>query len=205
MTNSKTASRFTSKKTSEGSLEVGLLFYKLPNHEHVAMRYKWSDQTGFHSPEALSKQHVLDACVHMKDADPASEYIHERVVLQGQGYFAFWTPKKRRKVWIRDSKRKVFDHPPLVIVVKNYRMYIYELAINRRPTLNSYLYHPRYHGVDVHGHRVGQCHVKIPDTMEPNPEAWEDSFFMSKFNEMPYPTRQKRWGQLRDLLYDDHD
>lgn len=200
MSNKKKVSRFNSKQNIEGSLEVGLLFYKLPNEEHLAMRYKWDDNVGFHTPEALSKQHVMDACVHMKESDATTEYIHERVVLQGQNYFAFWVPQKRRKIWIHDVKRKTYTHPPLLILVKNYSMHIYELAVNRRPTLNSYIHHPRYHGIDVHGFRVGQCNVRIPDTMTPDPEAWEESFFLSKFNAEPYKDRQKRCGKLEDLL-----
>ena len=178
---------------------MGLLFYQLPNEEHIAMRYKWSD-SGFHSPEALSKQHVLDACVNMKDSDATLEYVHERVVLHGSDYFAFWAPQKRRRIWVADSKRKTYTHPPLLILVRNYVMHVYELAVNRRPTLNSYLYHPRYHGIDVHGFQVGQCNVRVPETMDANPEAWEEAFFSSKFNVMPYKERQKRWGKLEDLL-----
>lgn len=200
MTNSRTVSRFTANVTSEASLEVGLLFYKLPNNEHLAMRFEWKDDLGFHSPEALSKQHVMDACVHMKDSQLTSNYIHERLVLQGQDYFAFWTPKKRRRIRISGSKLKVYTHPPLLILVRNYTMYVYELGFNRRPTLNTYLYNPRYHGIDVHGFRVGQCNVRIPNTMDPDPEAWEASFFHSKFNAMPYKERQNRVCKLEDLL-----
>ena len=179
---------------------MGLLFYEFPNGQNVAMRYKWQDETGFHEPQPLSKEHVMDACVHMKETDPECEYVHERLVLRGQNYFGWWCPAKRRRITIAKSKRKTYDYPPIFFVARNYQLFVYELRINRRPTLNSFIHHSRFHGIDVHGARMGQCNVRIPETMTPTPEAWEDAFFHSKFNVEPHKSRMGVRGKVKDLL-----
>ena len=193
-------STFASNSKAAGKLKMGLLFYEFPNKQSVAMRYDWEDEIGFTKPAPLSKQHVMDACVHMQDSDPECEYIHDRIVLRGQDYFGWWCPSKRRRIRIKDSNRKVYKHPPMFFLARNYQMYVYELRVNRRPTLNSYLHHSRFHGIDVHGARMGQCNVKIPEVMTPDPEAWEDTYFRSIFNTLPHDTRMGVFGKVKDLL-----
>lgn len=181
---------------------MGLLFYEFPNNQSVAMRYKWEDEYGFHEPQPLSKEHVMDACVHMKDTDPESEYIHERLVLRGQNYFGWWCRAKRRRINVLEKtyKRKTYDYPPLFFIARDFQLHAYELRINRRPMLNSVLHHTRFHGIDVHGSRVGQCNVKIPETMKPDVVAWENAFFNSNFNNAPYEKRMGVFGKVKDLL-----
>jgi PRTRC genetic system protein B len=200
MTTVTKVSTFASNSKAAGKLKMGLLFYEFPNKQSVAMRYEWKDDLGFHEPRPLSKEHILDACVHMKETNPECEYVHERIVLRGQNYFGWWCPTKRRRISIAKSKRKVYTHPPMFFIARDYQLYVYELRFNRRPNLNSFIHHARFNGIDVHGGRMGQCNVKIPESMTPTPEIWEDAYFNSRFNTPPHDSRMGVHGKIRDLL-----
>lgn len=177
---------------------MGILFYKLPSTT-MALRYMYDE--GFSDPTPLTPDQLIGAAKDIEERTISEgEHIHDRIVLKGNDYFAWWCPKKRRRITIDNSSRKTFNHPPLFFHVKNYQLSVYEMAINRRPTLNTILYRPRYRGIDVHGNRVGQCNVRVPDTMQADPIPWEDSFFMSRFNSEPHKKRQSRQCCVGDFL-----
>ena len=80
-------------------------------------------------------------------------------------------------------------------------------AGNDKPRLTDKVYIPPYQGIDVHGDRMGQCSVRIPDD-ERNIDEWEKAFFCSKFNKVPRPAfrigdKQKVISTLEEWIYGD--
>lgn len=155
-------------------LKSALFIWEMQSNT-IATLHDWNGDA-YINPRPLSKDEMSSLT---SNSEP-SKMFHPRLL----GPRLWWAPKKRRRIKIKNSKRRTFNYPPLVFRVERHFLFVGQLRKNERPTENTKVYKTPFSGTDVHYSKMGACNVRIPTDLN-DIEAWEDTFFYSVFNEVP--------------------
>ncbi len=154
-------------------LKCALFFWAMQSNT-IATLHDWNGDA-YTNARALSSDEMSRL---IGEAPKKSEIYHPRLI----GPRIWWTPKKRRRVSVKNSKMRTFIYPPMVFMVDKHSLFVAQLSRNKKPTEKTKVYKQVvFSGTDVHRSKMAACRVQIPADLD-DIEKWEDCFFYSQFN-----------------------
>ncbi|MBK4736046.1 PRTRC system protein B [Noviherbaspirillum pedocola] len=161
-----------------------------------------------------------DALVHALGT-MAEEYLvctdllPERLLGFSPKHLFWWRPAGKSRVFFRckelGQRAAIVPHPPLAFIVSGNAWYVFALAENKRPTLETELFHAPYFNVyDTGSICIGSAN--IPDKLQPGTlPLWESAFFDSEFTHVNGSVRKVAhergeyafWKEMLDGAYDE--
>jgi PRTRC genetic system protein B len=117
---------------------------------------------------------------------------HEHVLSNPSGVLLWWVPAAPRELMfdvrvtaaagVEKLNGKAIPQPPLLMLTEGSTLYVYALAENKRPDVNTRLYKAPYWNMFENG-QMCMGTVKLPDVIDAqNPEASTRRFFQSNFS-----------------------
>lgn len=150
----------------------------------------------------LAERYVLNA-----------EFLPENVLSFSPMHLMWWSPAANRRVFFRNqelgNRSEVVPHPPLLNMVIGGAWYVFALKEDKRPTLDTPLFHAPYFNIYDDG-RICVGTAQIPDQLTTSMIAqWEAAFFDSAFTHMNGQVKKAThprgeyalWKELLDGVY----
>jgi PRTRC genetic system protein B len=117
---------------------------------------------------------------------------HEHVLSNSSGVLLWWVPAAPRELMfgvrvtaaagIQKLNGQAIPQPPLLMLTQGRTLYVFALAENKRPDVNTKLYKAPYWNMFENG-QMCMGTVKLPDVIDAqHPEAITDRFFRSNFS-----------------------
>lgn len=178
----------------------------------------------------VNRKDIYKLCkLVMPEIDIAVKYIPEELIsynpLHKYGVMVWWMSAGIRHMHfaVPGMKDGPVPVPPTLFAVSRGKLYVWAIKRNKRPTLDTPLYHPPYFNIFNDGTCMGN--IVVPKKVDPMEiKKWEKLFFESRFTgdgeaklrgisgtklwrslvekkEKKFPTKHlQRWGKLLDVL-----
>jgi PRTRC genetic system protein B len=180
-------------ETKKYQLKEALLVYEGSNNECFVSRHAVSQtNAGGGTPILLPAQPLtkafLESLVLSLGGSSEDEVLPPNILAKGHRMIAWWTPACHRQLFfssrdpeIKKLNGRIYPHPPLVWLVRNWDLSVRALIDNGRPGRDTALAVAPYWNISDKG-LVCLGDAKTPTTTRVDSlEGWEKSFFQSKF------------------------